>query len=444
MQEAVLTSASGNSGKVDPTETVQEAVLTSVSGNSGKVDSTETVQEAALNSASQTPDSDSGNATFHGYDKDEVRQAEIKDMAKKETTLLDVIELLNEMRSDMSDIKDGQESMRVDISSIKQDHIELNRKISDFKDSLDFAHGEISDLKEESKKHETSITKLVSDSSTLGNQFNELNVRLRRTEAGVSALRNDTENLQDQIRVIDPTSTTSQKYPIERTVVVYNVPYRSEEIVFEVATEIVSGILGLELYIVRSKREGARYGKNGIVKIEFESEHDMKEVLKAKRILMNHDNPVVRRFFIRQSQSDEARRNTRNLGVLLKCYDPERTLRINAKGDLVENNRQYGQSNRGQWRENPHIRFESNGEESTELSSTRAERGGYSDSGRGQGMSRGRGTSWMSGSGRGSGGAHIAALPAVRVWGNTLVMKVNTGMGPLIVALVIILVIVLN
>ncbi len=55
-------------------------------------------------------------------------------------------------------------------------------------------------------------------------------------EAGVSARRSVTENLQEQIRVIDPTYTTPHEYPIERTVVVYNVPYRSDEIVFEVAT----------------------------------------------------------------------------------------------------------------------------------------------------------------------------------------------------------------
>ncbi len=332
----------------------------------------------------------------------------------KEPSLTEVLNVLKGIEADMTVLKQGQSDMKTDIQSIKREHSDLKKKIGEFKDSLDYAHGEITDLKAASRGHESSINKLITDSGELGNKFNEMNSRLRRTEARVSGLSNDTSNLQDQINVLDPTASVTHEFPIDRTVVVYNVPYDRDEIVFELAVEIVSQILGLELVIVRALRKGAGNGKCGIIKIELESEHDMIQVLKAKRNLRWHSNSVVRKFFIRQSQSDETRRTRRCLDGFLKHIDPERTLMFNAKGELVENHRRGRGSSRGisrgnlmSTRVNQHTRFDSDDEEYPALNSGR----GY---GRGMSNGRGRGThngnwsgsyddsNWMSSSGRGN------------------------------------------
>ncbi len=364
-----------------------------------------------------------------------------KTMAAKEPTLQEVMDAISKVQSDVSVLREGQDSIKTDIQSIRQDHASLKEKLEGYQDSLDFAHREITDLKTRTSGQQSDINILREENRDLNNKFNELNVRLRRTEAGVTNLNTDTDNLQDQINVLDPTSVPTKHFPYDRTVVVYNVPFEEGEIVFELATELVSAVLGLELVIVRACREGVRDGYNGIMKIEFESEHDMNEVLKVKRRIGWHPNPTVRRFYMRQSQPKETRRTRRCLDGLLSIIDPEGICRFNDFGELVENrgrgrsrgrgrgrgrsrgrgfpngrgsdmSRGYGsyndntsvpsESENSNWmstRMNQHIRYDSDDDEHSVVNS---------DRGRGRGMfgGRGRGDSdgsdWMSSSGRGN------------------------------------------
>ncbi len=71
-------------------------------------------------------DSDLGDATFYGFHDEEIGEAEQRNMANKESTIAEVLDLLKVMQTDISDIKDGQESLGRDIQAIKNDNSEIS------------------------------------------------------------------------------------------------------------------------------------------------------------------------------------------------------------------------------------------------------------------------------------------------------------------------------
>ena len=142
----------------------------------------------------------------------------------------------------------------------------------------------------------------------------------------VGQLRNDTSGFQEQLDTIDPRSEV--EYPIEKTIVIERVPYDGNEDVLDTAYEIICDCIGIDVYIVRAKRQGANRDRDGVIKVELENNQVVRDVLRRKSALRNHDNPLVRKFFVRQSKCDLERKYERNLGAILKHCDPDKTLRI--------------------------------------------------------------------------------------------------------------------
>ncbi len=420
-----------------------ETVKPGVSDDAGPAPATETAtsenskpgpvvtETATPEHIAPAPSSPTGS-DMSGFSQEEVAKAEENVAIHKENSQEEILQILRSLQTDVAEIKVGQNKMKGDVKSISDNYTALKNQLGEFQKSLDFAHGEIKDLKRDFKGHTQAIEKLNNDKVLQDNTLVEFNSRLRKAETAITQLTSDKGSLQEQVALLSQSRT--KEFPIDKTIIVRNVPCEEGENVVELAHNLISVVLGLDLEIVRVKRKGASYNRDGILKIEFNSNDDVREVLRYKSSLRFHSNPIVRRFFIRQSQSDEYRMCDRKVDLLAKQMNK----RFNERGNLVDTYQGYSNSEndpqrlwlyrpyQGSSYPNQHLRFndsddeeyppEYNPEARPWWESVPGGRGrGQRGRGRGRGIyARGRGTAMPFGRGSSIFAGRGTAMPSGR------------------------------
>ncbi len=106
-------------------------------------------------------------------------------------------------------------------------------------------------MKRDFKGHTQAIEKLNSDKVLQDNTLVEFNNRLRKAEAAITQLTSDKGSLQEQVALLSQSRV--KEFPIDKTIIVRNVPCEEGENVVELAHNLISDVLGLDLQIVRVK-----------------------------------------------------------------------------------------------------------------------------------------------------------------------------------------------
>ena len=93
------------------------------------------------------------------------------------------------------------------------------------------------------------------------------------------------------------------EFPIKRTVVAQNVRCTEDEDLQQVASDIIHKALELpNIVIVRTEHKSGWESGAGLVKIEVETNGDLKEIIKNKKKLKQSKDEYLQNIFLHQSK----------------------------------------------------------------------------------------------------------------------------------------------
>ena len=132
-------------------------------------------------------------------------------------------------------------------------------------------------------------------------------------------------------------------FPVKRTIVAQNVWCEEGEDLNKIASAIVNK--GLKLPRIKIKnvmRKSGWESGSGLLKIELESESDVKEILKNKKMLKDVPVPEIRDVFLRQSKKEEVLLMERNQDFILRELGKRDDYVRLPSGHLVKRDPQHG------------------------------------------------------------------------------------------------------
>ena len=207
----------------------------------------------------------------------------------------------------------------------------LHKDVNDIKDSVELAHNLISDetrdkkeamnqLKTEMNERAIEATNNVKVMKTHSAEIKKVNDSVNRLQTKVDKLA-ETEIIGPlkKLKADVEEKVGNIEFPIKTTIVGQNVWYREDEDLEKVAETIIHKGLELpEIHIIRVTRKSGKEKGKGLIKIELNSNDEVKKVLKNKSKLKQSNVKELREVYLRQSKKEELLVMERNQDVILR------------------------------------------------------------------------------------------------------------------------------
>ena len=236
-------------------------------------------------------------------------QSETKDWKKE---LKAVITDVNAVKLELNGVKDGlttvQDSVEMAHNLIQDESNQRKNAIKDLSEKMNTRQRENSDSAKLINTHSSQIRTVKEEVSLMQTRLDAVETA---REGDLKPIEEMKHQVSDMLGQVD--------FPPKRTVVGQNVWYRENEDLDKVASTIIHHALNLDtIKILRVQRKSGWNSDAGLIKMDLESNDDVKSVLKKKRELRNSDVPEIRNVFLRQSKKEEGLVAEHNQNIILQ------------------------------------------------------------------------------------------------------------------------------
>ena len=207
--------------------------------------------------------------------------------------------LLKELTEIRTVVKTWNKTMEEKMDKIQSDNNSWKEKLIKIQQELDSTKGIVISNQ---RKIEEEKTERKKECTTILNTVSAVSNRLDLIEAKQETLNEPINDLKKQIEE----TFGEMEYPVKHTIVAQHVWYEEGENLSEIASEIIHNNLELpNVIIVRCERKSGWDSGHGLIKVEVESEDQLKQVLKNKRKLRKSTNDNMKNIYLRQSKNQE-------------------------------------------------------------------------------------------------------------------------------------------